>query len=90
MGTSRQAQPPQHKREGSRAVRTKLLPSPDLPSFLIGETGVILGFIALNQIKTTGERGRWLAVAAVVVGCAYTAIFAYLTVAVFSSEGPGG
>jgi peptidyl-prolyl cis-trans isomerase B (cyclophilin B) len=59
-------------------------------SFFIGPTGVILGLIAMNQIKTTGERGHGLAIAALIVGCAYTAVFAYLTVALFSSQGPGG
>jgi peptidyl-prolyl cis-trans isomerase B (cyclophilin B) len=59
-------------------------------SFFIGVTGVILGFIALHQIKTTGERGRGLAIAALVVGCTYTAVFVYLTLALSSSEGTGG
>ena len=91
MGTARQARPPQHKGEGSMPVRTNALAiAAFASSFLIGVTGVILAFIALNQVKTTGERGRGLAIAAVVVGCAYTAILAYLTVALLSSEGPGG
>lgn len=85
------APPPQHKGDGSAPVRTNpLAVAAFVSAFFIGVTGVILGFIALNQIKTTGERGRGLAIAALVVGCAYTAIFAYLTVAIFSSEGPGG
>ncbi|MBT2555487.1 DUF4190 domain-containing protein [Arthrobacter sp. ISL-5] len=56
-------------------------------SFFIGPTGIVLGLIALNQIKTTDERGRGLAIIALVVGCAYMAIFAYITIALFSSEG---
>ncbi|MBT2595996.1 DUF4190 domain-containing protein [Arthrobacter sp. ISL-72] len=91
MGTPQnQAPPPQHQGDGSAPVRTNTLAiAAFASSFIIGVTGVILGFIALNQIKTTGERGRGLAIAALVVGCAYTVIFAYLTVAVFSSEGLG-
>lgn len=86
-----QAPPPQHKAAGSAPVRINALAiAAFASSFLIGVTGVILGFIALNHIKTRGERGRGLAIAALVVGCAYTAIFAYLAVAIFSSEGPGG
>jgi peptidyl-prolyl cis-trans isomerase B (cyclophilin B) len=57
-------------------------------SFLIGVTGIILGLIALYQIRTTGERGRWLAVAALLIGCAYVAFFAYQFLAVISPEGP--
>ena len=41
-------------------------------SFFIGVTGVILGHIALHQIKTTGERGPGMAMAALIIG--YTAI----------------
>jgi Domain of unknown function (DUF4190) len=83
------APPPQHQGgAGSAPARTNTLAvAAFASSFLIGVTGIILGFIALNQIKTTGERGRGLAIAAVVVGCAYMAIFTYITIALFSSEG---
>jgi TRAP-type C4-dicarboxylate transport system permease small subunit len=37
-------------------------------SFFISLLGVILGHIALNQIKTTGEGGRGLAIAALIIG----------------------
>ncbi|MEO7018394.1 MAG: DUF4190 domain-containing protein [Leifsonia sp.] len=30
--------------------------------------GVILGFVALSQIKRTGEQGRGLAIAAIIIG----------------------
>ncbi len=36
--------------------------------FVIPLAGIIVGFIALNQIKTTGEAGRGLAIAGIVVG----------------------
>lgn len=36
--------------------------------FFINLLGIILGHIALNQIKTTGEGGRGLALAAVIIG----------------------
>ncbi|NQX29573.1 DUF4190 domain-containing protein [Microbacteriaceae bacterium VKM Ac-2854] len=29
---------------------------------------IVLGFIGLNQVKTTGERGRGLALAAIIIG----------------------
>jgi hypothetical protein len=81
--------PPQHQGVGSAPVRTNTLAiAAFVSSFVLGPTGVILGLIALNQIKTTGERGRMLAIAALVVGCAYVAILAYITIALFSSEGP--
>lgn len=37
-------------------------------SFFISLLGIILGHIALNQIKTTGEGGRGLAIAALIIG----------------------
>ena len=36
--------------------------------FVIPLAGIIVGFIALNQIKTTGEAGRGLAIGGIVVG----------------------
>ncbi|MBT2596189.1 DUF4190 domain-containing protein [Arthrobacter sp. ISL-72] len=83
------APPPQHHSDAaSAAARTNTLAvAAFASSFLIGVTGIILGFVALNQIRTTGERGRGLAIAAVVVGCAYMAIFTCITLALFSSQG---
>jgi hypothetical protein len=43
-------------------------------SFFISLLGVILGHIALNQIKTTGEGGRGLAIAGLVIGYASMAL----------------
>lgn len=37
-------------------------------SFFVSIVGIVLGHIALNQIKTTGEGGRGLAIAALVIG----------------------
>lgn len=86
-----QASSPQHQRDGSVRLNINTLAVAALvSSFCIGPTGVILGLIALHQIKNTGERGRGLAIAALVVGCVYTAIFTYLTGALLSSEGTGG
>ncbi|MET3175964.1 UNVERIFIED_ORG: hypothetical protein ABIB52_003837 [Arthrobacter sp. UYCu721] len=86
-----QAPPPQHPGDGSAPVRTNPLAiAAFVSSFFIGATGVILGFIALNQIRTTGERGRGLAIAALVVGSAYVGTFAYIIFALTSSEGRGG
>ena len=50
-------------------------------------TGVILGLVALNQIKNTSERGRGFAIAALVIGCVYMVILAYITIGLFSTEG---
>ncbi len=36
--------------------------------FLIGTTGAILGIIALYQIRETGERGKGMAISAIIVG----------------------
>lgn len=37
-------------------------------SFFIGVLGIILGFIAMNQIKKSGEGGRGMALAGVIIG----------------------
>lgn len=42
--------------------------------------GIILGIIALNQIKQTGQQGRGLAIAGIVVGGAWVALFLILVV----------
>jgi hypothetical protein len=39
-------------------------------SFFISIVGIILGFVALSQIKKTGEQGRGLAIAAIIIGFA--------------------
>lgn len=39
-----------------------------IASFFISIVGVVLGHIALSQIKRTGEGGRGLAIAALVIG----------------------
>lgn len=39
-----------------------------ISSFIISVLGIVLGHIALNQIKRTGENGRGLAIAALVIG----------------------
>lgn len=43
-------------------------------AFFIGLAGLILGILALSQIKRTGQRGRGLAVAGIVVGAAQLAV----------------
>lgn len=47
-------------------------------SFFVAIVGIVLGFIALSQIKRTGEKGRGLALAAVIIG--FVAIIAYVIV----------
>jgi hypothetical protein len=43
--------------------------------FIIGPLlGLIFGFLALNQIKQTGQRGRGLAIAGIVIGGLLVAI----------------
>lgn len=39
-----------------------------IASFIISLVGVILGHISLSQIKKTGEGGRGLAIAALIIG----------------------
>lgn len=44
-------------------------------SVVASVVGIVLGVIALVQIRRTGEGGRWLAIAAIVVGTLVTAYF---------------
>jgi peptidyl-prolyl cis-trans isomerase B (cyclophilin B) len=39
-----------------------------ITSFFVSILGIILGFVALNQIKTSGEQGRGLALAGIIIG----------------------
>lgn len=89
MSTPQQKAPrPQHQGEEPAPVRFNILSiTAFVSSFLVGVTGVILGLVALNQIKNTSERGRGFAIAALVIGCVYMVILAYITIGLFSSEG---
>jgi len=46
-----------------------------IASFLISPLGIILGIIARNQIKRTGEGGDGLALAGIIIGAVLTAIY---------------
>lgn len=45
---------------------------------------IILGFIGLSQVKKTGERGRGLAIAAIIIGFVSIAIFIIIWITVFA------
>jgi hypothetical protein len=49
-------------------------------AFVFAPAGLILGIIARKQIKQTGEQGEGLALAGVIVGGIFTAIFVLLIV----------
>jgi hypothetical protein len=57
----------------------------------INVVAIILGFIGLSQIKKTGERGRGLALAAIIIGFAsivfWIIISIVLTTAVMNTPG---
>ena len=46
-------------------------------AFVVSVAGVVLGIIALVQIRRTGESGRGLAIAAIVIGVLVTAFFLF-------------
>jgi peptidyl-prolyl cis-trans isomerase B (cyclophilin B) len=52
-------------------------------AFFVNIVGIILGFVALAQIKRTGEQGHGLAIAAIVIGFAEIALGILLAI-VFS------
>ena len=45
---------------------------------------IVLGFIALSQVKKSGERGRGLALAAVIIGFASIVIYIIIFIATFA------
>jgi len=47
--------------------------------------GIVLGFIAMNQIKQTGENGNGLAIAGIAVGVVTLLISGVWTIAMISS-----
>ncbi|MCU1482368.1 MAG: hypothetical protein JWQ19_3154 [Subtercola sp.] len=55
---------------GPVAPRTNVLAIVSLVVSIVGFTiiGIILGFVALSQIKRTGEGGRGLALAGIIIG----------------------
>ena len=90
-GEARAVVPPQDQGYGSARGETNTVAIAALiSSFFIGPAGVILGHIALTQIKTTRQGGRGLAIAAVVVGYASMVVFLYITVGLLSSQGHRG
>src|SRR5665213_908280 len=56
-------------------------------AFFISIIGIILGFVALSQIKRTGEQGRGLAVAAVIIGFVEVAIGIIFAIVFFIAIG---
>ena len=46
---------------------------------------IVLGFIGLSQVKKTGERGRGLALAAVIIGFAWIVIGIIITIVVVAN-----
>jgi hypothetical protein len=54
-----------------------------IAAFVIPLAGIIVGFIALNQIKRTGEGGHGLALAGVVLGFVFSILYILLIVGSF-------
>ncbi len=55
--------------------------------FVVGSiVGLVLGIVALSQIRRTGEKGRGLAVAGIVLSCAWIVLIAVVAVAAISSS----
>lgn len=52
---------------------------------------IVLGFIGLNQVKKTGERGRGLAIAAIIIGFISIVLFIIIMIVTFSiaASNPG-
>ncbi|WP_431277074.1 DUF4190 domain-containing protein [Leifsonia poae] len=59
-------------------------------AFFVSIVGIILGFIALSQIKKTGEQGRGLALAAVIIGFVEIALGIIFTIVFIALIGSAG
>ena len=59
-------------------------------AFVFPIVGIICGHIALVQLKRTGEKGRGLAIAGLVIGYLYIAVVVIVTflVAIFAASAP--
>jgi len=66
--------PPQGARMNRMALASLLCSSIGLLCIMGPIAGLIFGFLALNQIKQTGQRGRGLAIAGIVIGALLVAI----------------
>ena len=53
-------------------------------AFFVTVAAIVLGFIALAQIKQTGERGRGLALAAVILGFVFSVFWIVATLALIA------
>lgn len=51
---------------------------------------IVLGFIALSQIKRTGEKGRGLAIAAIIIGAIAVIIFVIVLIVVAVAAAASG
>lgn len=81
-----QTQSPQHPGYAAGPAKTNTLAIVALiSSFFVSLLGVILGHVALKQIKTTGEGGRGLAIAALAIGYASMAIAVVLIIVMMAA-----
>ncbi len=56
-------------------------------AFFVSLVGAILGFVALSQIKRTGEQGRGLAIAAIIIGLVEIVLGIVVAIIVIASLG---
>ena len=54
-----------------------------IAAFIVPLAGIVVGHIALGQIKKTGENGHGLALAGTVLGYVFTALYIIIFVASF-------
>lgn len=66
--------PPQGARMNRMALASLLCSSIGWLCIIGPILGLIFGFLALNQIKQTGQRGRGLAIAGIIIGAVLVAV----------------
>jgi peptidyl-prolyl cis-trans isomerase B (cyclophilin B) len=84
MSVETRAEAPFPAGEGASVARTNALAIASLvAAFFLPIGAIVLGHLALGQIRRTGEQGRGLAIAGIIIGFAQVLIGIIVTIIVF-------
>ncbi|GAA2824161.1 DUF4190 domain-containing protein [Crossiella cryophila] len=74
-GGYQQGYPQAYPQQKTNGMSVAALVCGIIPFFILPVLGIIFGAVALNQIKQTGDQGRGMALAGLVVGCVWVGLF---------------
>ncbi|WP_308301015.1 MULTISPECIES: DUF4190 domain-containing protein [unclassified Crossiella] len=74
-GGYQQGYPQAYPQQKTNGMSVAALVCGIIPFFILPVLGIIFGAVALNQIKQSGEQGRGMALAGLVVGCVWVGLF---------------